>query len=124
MSKHDKYLGMPATVGKSKKEIFGVLKERIWSKINGWGEKLLSQAGREVMIKAVLQTIPSYLMGSFLLPRYIVATLESAIRSYWWSGGSESKMAWISWRKLCQLKAKGGMSFRYLRAFNFALLAK
>lgn len=41
ISKHNKYLGMPATVGKSKKEIFGVLKESIWAKINGWGEKAL-----------------------------------------------------------------------------------
>lgn len=52
---------MPATVGKSKNEIFEVLKERIWNKINGWGEKILSRAGREIMIKDVLQAIPSYL---------------------------------------------------------------
>lgn len=66
------------------------------------------------MIKTVLQAIPSYLMGCFLLPKYIVATLESAVRSYWWSGESGRKMAWVSWRKLCQPKAMGGMGFRDL----------
>lgn len=26
-------------MGRSKKEIFGVWRERIWARINGWGEK-------------------------------------------------------------------------------------
>lgn len=34
---HDKYLGMPAVVGKSKQQIFSVLRERVWKRINGWG---------------------------------------------------------------------------------------
>lgn len=96
VSKHDKYLGMPATVGKSKNEIFKVLKERIWNKINGWGEKILSRAGREIMIKDVLQAIPSYLWVAFLLPKNIISTLECAIRSFWWSGGMRGSWHEIS----------------------------
>lgn len=62
-------------MGRSKKEIFGVLRDRIWARINGWGEKLLSSAGREVMIKAVLQDILSYLMSCFLVPQNIIHTM-------------------------------------------------
>lgn len=80
VAKHEKYLGMPAVLGRSKKEIFGALRERIWSKIIGWGEQTLSSAGREIMIKAVLQSIPSYLMSCFLVPKNIIYLLESAIR--------------------------------------------
>lgn len=29
---HDKYLGMPAMVGKSKQQIFSILRERVWKK--------------------------------------------------------------------------------------------
>lgn len=124
VAKHDKYLGMPATVGRSKKEIFGSLRERVWKRINGWGENFLSSAGREVMVKAVLQAIPSYLMSCFLLPKYITNALESAYRSFWWSGGNGRKMAWLSWHKLCEPKKKGGLGFRDIHCFNLALLAK
>lgn len=36
----------------------------------------------------------------------------------------ERKIHWLSWNKLCQPKAEGGLGFRNLYAFNLALLAK
>ena len=45
------------------KASFDYIKERVWRKLQGWEEKLLSQAGREVLIKAVVQAIPTYTMG-------------------------------------------------------------
>ena len=32
---HDKYLGLPTVVGRSKAEVFSSVKERIWQKIHG-----------------------------------------------------------------------------------------
>ena len=43
--------------------LFNYIKERVWQKLHGRECKLLSQAGREVLIKAVIQAIPSYAMG-------------------------------------------------------------
>ena len=37
---------------------------------------------------------------------------------------AKRKMTRLKWDKLCEPKFKGGMSFRDLHAFNFALLAK
>lgn len=68
MEKFDKYLGMQAIVGRSKKEVFGFLKDRIWDRIQCWNEQDFSLAGGEVLIKAVIQAIPTYLMSCFLLP--------------------------------------------------------
>jgi hypothetical protein len=36
---NEKYLGLPVHLGKSKGEAFGYLKDRIWSRIQGWKEK-------------------------------------------------------------------------------------
>ncbi|GAU10142.1 hypothetical protein TSUD_420060, partial [Trifolium subterraneum] len=54
-----KYLGLPSLIGRSKKSTFNFIKDRIWKKINSWSSKCLSKAGREVLIKSVLQSIPT-----------------------------------------------------------------
>ena len=36
----------------------------------------------------------------------------------------KNKMAWLSWDKVCTPKLEGGLDFRDLKAFNFALLTK
>ena len=54
-----KYLGLPYFLGRSKKVVFNFIKDRVWKWISGWKEKFLSVAGREVLIKAVAQAIPT-----------------------------------------------------------------
>ena len=59
---YEKYLGLPSLVGKGKKESFNYINEKFWRKLQGWEGKLLSKAGREVLLKAVIQAIPTYTM--------------------------------------------------------------
>ena len=51
---YEKYLGLPALVGRAKKQSFVYIRERVRRKLQGWKEKFLSQAGREVLIKVVI----------------------------------------------------------------------
>lgn len=124
VDRHDKYLGMPAVVGQSKQQIFSNLRDKVWRRINWWGERTLSSAGKEVLIKAVLQAIPTYIVSCFLLLGYLVSSIEAAIRVFWWGTSAAQKLAWVSWAKLCQPKHKGILGFQDLRTFNLALLAK
>ena len=50
-------LGMPCDVGASKSGAFKYLKDHLWSKIQGWMEKLLSVVGKEILGKLVGQAI-------------------------------------------------------------------
>ena len=59
VEKFESYLGLPTLIGRSKYQAFSFLKERVWKKIQGWKGKLLSKAGKEVLIKAVAQSIPT-----------------------------------------------------------------
>lgn len=43
---HDKYLGLPTLFKRSKKIFFSSIKDRVWKKLQGWKEKLLSKAGK------------------------------------------------------------------------------
>ena len=50
---HEKYLELPPLIGRAKKKAFNRIKDQVGRKIAGWKGKLLSNAGREVLIKAV-----------------------------------------------------------------------
>ena len=50
-SKHTKYLGLPSFIGRSKTQVFSILKERIGQKLVGWKGKLLSMEGRKFSSK-------------------------------------------------------------------------
>ena len=112
-------------IGRSKKQIFTEVRERVGKKMTGWKEKLLSIGGREILIKAVAQAVPTYTMGCFLLPKGLCEDIEGMMRNFWWGQkNQESKMAWVSWSRMCKSKLEEGMGFRDLYAFNLAMLAK
>ena len=47
--------------------------------MQGWKEMFLSQAGKEVMIKEVVQSIPAYSMGVFKLLVCLCKDIEAMI---------------------------------------------
>jgi hypothetical protein len=71
----EKYLGLLALVGRSKKMTFAGIQGRVCKKLKGWKEKFLSQAGREVLLKVVVQAIPTYSMSIFRLPKTLCNNL-------------------------------------------------
>ena len=112
-------------MGRSKRDVFAFLKERIWKKTHRWKEKMLSRARKEVLIKSVLQSIPTYVMFVFLLPTTLCSELTAMVRKFWWcSNGNENGIAWRSWKQLCRSKQVGGLGFRDIELFNLAFLAK
>ncbi|XP_050259214.1 uncharacterized protein LOC126704240 [Quercus robur] len=122
---YEKYLGLPSFVGRQKKACFNQIKERIWNKMQGRKERLFSQAGKEVMIKAVVQSIPTYSMSMFRLPLGLIKDIEAMICKFWWGHQDNArKMQWVKWSTLCSSKSLGGMGFWDLRQFNDALLGK
>ena len=94
-------------------------------KAAGLEGKLLSKAGKEVLIKAVTQSIPTYTMGVFQLPGKLCDELGAMCARFWWGQvGEERKIHSKSWSFLTSPKKEGGMGFRDLRSFNLAMLAK
>ena len=111
--------------GRRKKTSFDYIKERTWRKLQGWKEKLLSQVGRYILIKAVVQAIPAYTMGCFKLPLGLCNDIEKLICKFWWGQrGDRQKIHWIKWEDMCNPKLEEGMRFKELTLFNYALLAK
>ncbi|KAG6657748.1 hypothetical protein CIPAW_04G112600 [Carya illinoinensis] len=82
----ERYLGHPTMVGRKKNTAFHGLIDRIWTRVTRVTNRktnCLSVAGKEVLIKSVLQAIPTYTMGIFLLPKSITDRLDKLLRKFW-----------------------------------------
>lgn len=84
-----------------------------------------ARRGKKSLSKPWLQAIPIYTMGCFLFPKVFCDDLNRLIASYFWNRDvGNQKIHWCSWDCLCATKAKGGLRFRNILAFNYAMLAK
>uniref|UniRef100_A0A803Q7L1 Reverse transcriptase n=1 Tax=Cannabis sativa TaxID=3483 RepID=A0A803Q7L1_CANSA len=103
----------------------GLVRNKVWDKLQGWKMGLFSQAGRKVLIKSIIQAIQVYVMSCFRLSKGIIHEIQTLITRFWW-GSTEAKhqIHWGDWEKLCKDKWTGGMGVKDLEDFNQALLAK
>ncbi|XP_060961042.1 uncharacterized protein LOC133031536 [Cannabis sativa] len=92
------YLGLPNIVGRNKTALLGFLKDKMRKKIQGWEERLLSRARKELLIKIVAQSLPSYAMNVFLLPVETSNEMEQLMCKFWWRSSKNNKG--IHWKKL------------------------
>ncbi|OMO94054.1 reverse transcriptase [Corchorus capsularis] len=119
------YLGIQNCWGKTKYGVMAYVKERMIAKLKGWKEKFLPMGGKEILIKAVACTMPTYVMSVFKIPKRVCKEMQSAVANYWWGQKEdERKIHWCNWQKLTEFKQDGGMGFKEFEAFNRAMLAK
>jgi hypothetical protein len=119
----DKYLGLPTLEGCIRKGKLEVIQAKLVKRLMLWGD--LTQGGKEIMIKAMAQALPTFIMSVFKLPMALCDDLTRLIRDFWWgSERGKRKMHWVSWDVLVRPKPHGGMGFRDMRIFNQDLLAR
>ncbi|XP_062114632.1 uncharacterized protein LOC133825743 [Humulus lupulus] len=56
---HEKYLGLPCFAGKSENCLFQPIRDGVWNKLFSWKSKFFSAGGREVLLKSIIQAIPT-----------------------------------------------------------------
>jgi hypothetical protein len=78
--RYDKYLGLLALVGKSRMREFKSIKDKVWKRLHDWNTKFLSQNGKEVLLKAVIQAISTYCMSVFLFPLVLCTEINSMMK--------------------------------------------
>jgi hypothetical protein len=103
---------------------FTYLKDRVWRKVQGWMEQSISTGGKEFLIKAVAQAIPTHSMSRFKQPRWLCKNIDGVLYDFWW-GNKEGKhrTCLVAWDDMSKMKHMGGLGFRNIELFNLALLA-
>lgn len=97
VSHHSKYLGLLVVFGRSKKEIFSMVVEKMRKKIKGWKEKFESRSGKEVLIKVVVQAISNYIMSCYKLLEGVYHEIEALLAKFWWGlKNRDMKIYWLS----------------------------
>ena len=77
------YLGLPTLIGCSKYQAFAFQKDKVWKKLEGWKGIMLSRARKEVLIKVVSQSLPTYTIGLFQLPVKLCDDLNAMCERFW-----------------------------------------
>ena len=96
------YLGLPSIIGRNKKAVLGYLKERMQTRIEGYDKKLLSKGGKEILLKTVVQALPSYAMSMFLIPKNLCSEMENLMCKFWWRNSSRKAkgISWMCWDRM------------------------
>lgn len=90
-----------------------------------WEGQLLSQVGKEILITAIAQALPTYTMSCFKLPAGLCQDIKALIRRFFWGQrGEDRKIHWVKWKDMCKTKSQGGLGFKGLSMYNDAMLAK
>jgi hypothetical protein len=91
-----KYLGVPLHYNKLSREDLHPLIEKIIKRIAGWRGKLLTQAGRLLLIRTCLASIPVYLLSLFKFPRWAIDLINSHMANCFWDDYEGHKKLYLA----------------------------
>ncbi|XP_026419678.1 uncharacterized protein LOC113315627 [Papaver somniferum] len=105
ISKDEKYLGTPLFFNGQMALNFESLLERAYRSLHGWKAKLLSQAGRTMLINSTLSAYPSYQMQCFEFPASVLDKFDKIQRDFWWNINNPKKAYYPNaWCKIAERK--------------------
>ncbi|GMP23993.1 hypothetical protein CsSME_00001406 [Camellia sinensis var. sinensis] len=79
-----KYLGLPLGANPSRRQTWQPVIDKVKLKLAGWKRRLLSFAGRLVLIKSVLSKLPTYYMSLFKIPESVAKDINRLQAAFLW----------------------------------------
>ncbi|KAL0910886.1 hypothetical protein M5K25_018983 [Dendrobium thyrsiflorum] len=84
---------------------------KAWNrKLNVWDSRSLSLAGKVLLIKSSLLSLPIFLSSITLVPKSILQNVDKLCRDFLWNKDNARKgLHYIAWDDICKPKVLGGM---------------
>jgi hypothetical protein len=83
----------------------------------------LTQAGRLMLIKSSLVSIPDYLLSFFKFPRWTIDMTTFHVANYFWNDyEGHKKLHLANWHLIYMKKDLGGVGVLHLKDLNLCLL--
>lgn len=120
-----RYLGFPILTQGRPGNAYNFIVDRVQNKLAGWRTKLLSRAGKLVLVKFVVALIADYFMQCQALPNKVCDAVDKTIRDFLWGSTDEKRnMHMVKWSMVTLPKVLRGLGLHSIRDKNLALLAK
>lgn len=120
-----KYLGILVGGNMSRINSWDPVIQVFKKRLSLWKARILSMGGRLVLIKSVLESIPTYYFSMYKAPIAVINKLEGLIRRFLWGGTDEiGKIHWVAWDNVVKSKDSGGLGLSRLLECNYSMLFK
>ena len=95
------YLGIPLGANPKRVSTWKPVVDKIERRLALWKAKLLSRAGRLVLIKSVLNNLPLYYLSIFKMPKTVALKIIKLQRSFFWCSDSRKKgIPLVDWKTI------------------------
>ena len=104
------YLGLLVEGCHKRRTFWDGVVDRVKRRLSRWKGRLLPMAGRICLIKSVLSSISLFYLSLFKMPCVVANEIVRIQRIFLWGWGSDGrKVAWASWKKMCEAREDGGL---------------
>ena len=114
------YLGFPIKHRGVPRNRLNFIVEKVMSKLAGWKARFLSFAGRFVLVKSVMSTIPNYIMQTTALPTHLCEKLDKINGTF--CGDQQVKgedFIWLVGIRLLGRRKREALGFKLLNLRNW-----
>lgn len=106
------YLGVPLRHGKVPRSHYNYILDHMRAKHASWKASSLSLAGRKLLVKSVMASIPAYTMQSQILPAHVCTKIDKINRDFLWGSSDEArKPHLLSWDTVNLPTEEGGLDY-------------
>eukprot|EP00253_Pinus_taeda_P004596 PITA_04596 len=119
---HFTYLGMPVSLGPLKVATWNEIIDKVKRKVQQWGIHWLNPAGRLILLKSGITSLPLYRFTLYQAPAIFHHKLEVALRNFLWQGGKKEKNRFnlVNWKSVIQSQDRGCLGIRAPKILNLA----